>query len=113
LRVVQPALLQATEHGVDGDIVRLALETALRRIGGGIEATEVHMQQRPPRQHLGMVRIEFLGSHKRRLGSPEVERVKAQARISREIGGVVPPSHQIIRETLHRIGHAAELERRS
>jgi hypothetical protein len=60
-----------------------------------------------------MVGIEFLGSHKRRLGSPEVERVKAQARISREIGGVVPTAHQVVREPLHRIGHAAELERRS
>ena len=71
------------------------------------------MQQRPPRQHLGMVRIELLGSHKCRLGSLEIEGVETQARVGRKVGGVVPPTHQIIRETLHRIGHAAELERRA
>ena len=113
LRLVEPPLSQAAEHGVDGDIVGLPFETTLRGLGRGVEAAAVHVQQRPAREHLGVLCIELFSGDQRGLGRVEVERMQTEARVGGEVRGVMPAAHQIVGVALHGVVRTTQLERRA
>ena len=68
------------------------------------------MQQRPAREHLGVLRIELFGGDERSLGRVEVERMQTEARIGGEVRGVMPTAHQVVGVALHGVVVTTELE---